>query len=183
MNNTRADWLRSPWSMALLLAALVTSLVLGTALLVVNDRAADAVGVQGGLTDAQAAAQVVDSAKQIVRVAQLREVAGGYAFLSCRNASEPPYQVALYMNFRLPQGDSAKYLHDVAAVMTANGWSIAPSTAEHFGYKLTRDGVTSIFHRNPNDANSGNMRLYGECRIAADHRHDNPVWTEVTQLG
>jgi hypothetical protein len=160
MNNRRADRLRSPWSMALLLAALVMSLVLGTAFLVINNRAADAVSDRGGLTDAQAAAQIVDSAKQIVRVTQLREVAGGYAFVSCRNTSEPPYQVALYMNFRLPQGDSVKYLHDVAAAMTANGWAIAPSTAEHFGYKLTRDGVTSIFHRNLNDANSGNMRLW-----------------------
>jgi hypothetical protein len=183
MISTRADGLRSPWSMALLVAALMMSLVLGAALLVLNNRAADAAGDRGGLTDAQAAAQVVDSAKQIVRVAQLREVTGGYAFVSCRNASEPPYQVALYMNFPIPQGDSVKYLHDVATAMTANGWSIAPSTAEHFGYKLTRDGVTSIFHRNPNDANFGNMRLYGECRIVADHRHDNPVWTEVTQLG
>ena len=45
------------------------------------------------------------------------------------------------------------------------------------------NGVTSIFHRNPNDAGFGNMRLYGECRVSADHSHDNPVWTEVTQLG
>ena len=169
--------------MVLLLAALVMSLVLGTACVVIDNRAADAVSDGGGLTDPQAVAQIVDSAKQIVRVAQLREVAGGYAFVSCRNSSEPPYQVALYMNFRLPQGDSVKYLRDVAAAMTASGWSVAPSTAEHFGYKLTRNGVTSIFHRDPNDANSGNMRLYGECRITTDHRHDNPVWTEVTQLG
>lgn len=183
MNSRRADWLRSPWSMALLIAALMMSLVLGTAVLVINDRTVDGVGGRGRLTDAQAATQVVDSAKQIVRVAQLREVTGGYSFVSCRNASEPPYQVALYLNFRIPQGDSVKYLHDVAAAMTATGWSVAPSTAEHFGYKLTRDRVTSIFHRNPNDAYFGNMRLYGECRIAADHRHDNPVWTEVTQLG
>jgi len=48
---------------------------------------------------------------------------------------------------------------------------------------LTRNGVTSTFYRDPNDANFGNMRLYGECRVAADHRHDDPVWTEVTQLG
>ena len=71
----------------------------------------------------------------------------------------------------------------MAAAVTANGWSNAPALAEHFGYKLTGSGVTSTFYRNPNDANFGNMRLYGECRVAADHRHDDPVWTEVTQLG
>src|SRR5215213_5733576 len=183
MNSRRAQWPRSPWSPVLVVAALLTSLVLGTAFLVINNRAADAVDVRDGLTDAQASAEVVQSARQIVNVAQLREVTGGYAFVSCRNESEPPYQVALYMNFRLPQGDSIKYLHDVAAAVTANGWSNAPALAEHFGYKLTRNGVTSTFYRNPNDANFGNMRLYGECRVAADHRHDDPVWTEVTQLG
>lgn len=182
MNGGRADWLRSRWSMAMLVAALVMSLVLGVAFLVINDRA-DAVGVGDGLTDAQAAAEVVDSAKQIVSVAQLREAAAGYAFVSCRNENEPPYQVALYLNFRIPQDDSVKYLQDVSVAMVANGWSIAPSMAEHFGYKLTRNGVTSVFHRDPNDANAGNMRLYGECRNIADHRRDNPVWTEVTQLG
>ncbi|MGX9791926.1 hypothetical protein [Mycobacterium sp. MMS18-G62] len=183
MNSSRATWLRSPWFTALAFAALLTSLVLGTVFVVIDNRGADAVGVQDAMTDAQAAAAVVGSAKQIVNVAQLRDVTGGYAFMSCRNESEPPYQVALYMNFHLPQGDSTKYLHDVAAAMIANGWSNAPSAAENFGYKLTNNGVTSIFYRDPNDANFGNMRLYGECRVAADHRHDDPVWTEVTQLG
>ena len=139
MNSRRAQWPRSPWSPVLVVAALLTSLVLGTAFLVINNRAADAVDVRDGLTDAQASAEVVQSARQIVNVAQLREVTGGYAFVSCRNESEPPYQVALYMNFRLPQGDSIKYLHDVAAAVTANGWSNAPALAEHFGYKPDKE--------------------------------------------
>jgi hypothetical protein len=167
----------------LVVAALLISLVVGTAFLVINNRAAEGVGVRDGLTDAQATAVVVDSAKQIVTVARLREVAGGYAFVSCQGENEPPYQVALYMNFVLPQTDSAGYLHDVAAAMIANGWSDAPSSAEHFGYKLTKAGVTSIFYRNPDNVNLVNMRLYGECRVTADHRHDDPVWTEVRQLG
>jgi hypothetical protein len=167
----------------LLVAALLTSLVLGTAFLVINNRSVDASSVRDGLTDTQAAAEVVGSAKRIVKVAQLREATGGYAFVSCRNETEPPYQVALDMNFRLPQGDSSRYLHEVAAAMIADGWSNAPSLDENFGYKLTRNGVTSIFYRNPNDAGFGNMRLNGECRVSADHSHDNPVWTEVTQLG
>jgi hypothetical protein len=55
---------------------------------------------------------------------------------------------------------------------------------EHFGQKLTRDGVTAIFYRSVNDVGFATMRLYGECRNTADHRNDNPVWTEVTdQLG
>ena len=169
--------------MALLVAALVLSLVLGAGFLVIDNRSGDMVGAQSDLTDAQAAAAVVDAAKQIVTVAQLGDVSGGYSFVSCRNVNEPPYQVAMYMNFRIPQSDSVKYLQAMSAAMVANGWSNAPSMAEHFGYKLTRNGVTAMFYRDPTDAAVGNMRLYGECRVATDHRNDNPVWMEVTQLG
>jgi hypothetical protein len=117
-------------------------------------------------------------------MAQLQDATGGYAFVSCKNENEPPYQVAVYMNFRLPQSNSVKYLRDVAASMVAHGWTAAAAMGEHFGQKLTKDGVTAIFYRSVNDTNFATMRLYGECRNTADHRNDNPVWTEVTeQLG
>jgi hypothetical protein len=183
--NSSGDMLRSPLSVALLMAALVMSLVLGTAFLVINNPTAETPDLGGEpLTDAQAAAQVVNSAKQIVTVARLREATGAYAFVSCKNETDPPYQVAVYMNFRLPHSNTVKYLREVATAMVAHGWTEAPSMAEHFGRKLTKDGVTSIFHRNVNDANFATMRLYGECRNMADHRDDNPAWTELSdQLG
>jgi hypothetical protein len=184
MNSSRPDWLHAPRSVALLVAALVMMLVLGTSFLVIDNSAADAVSLRGEpLTDAQTAAQVIVSARQIVTVAQLQEAAGGYMFVSCKNDSDPPYQAAAYMSFRLPQTNSAKYLREVAASMLAHGWTDAPSMAEHFGQKLTKDGVTAIFHRNVNDADFATMRIYGECRNTADHRNDNPAWTEVTGLG
>jgi hypothetical protein len=168
-------------SLAVPIAAFVSSLVLVTGCMASNDSAIDALGADGlALTDDQAAAQVVDSARQIVAVAQLRDVTGGYSFMSCKNEDEPPYQAALYMTFRLPQTNSAKYLRDVAVAMVAHGWTDAPSMSRHFGEKLTKDGVTSIFYRNINDADFATMRLYGECRNTADHRNDNPAWTDIT---
>ena len=134
------------------------------------------------MSDDQATAQVVDSAKQIVDVARLRGATGGYIFLSCKNEDDPPYQAAIYMNFRLPQTNSVKYLREIATAMRAHGWAEAPAMGEHFGKKLTKDGVTSIFYRNLDDTNFGTMRLYGECRNMADHRNDNPAWTELTDL-
>lgn len=125
------------------------------------------------MTDAQAAEQVLTSAKQIVSMAQLQDATGGYAFVSCNSANEPPYQVAVYMNFRLPQSNSLKCLRDVAASMVAHGWTPAPAMGEHFGQKLTKDGVTAIFYRSGNYADFATMRLYGECRNTADHRNDN----------
>jgi hypothetical protein len=169
----------------LLLAALVTVLVAGAGFALLRDLRTDAVILQGApMTDAQAAAQVLASARQIVGMAQLQDATGGYAFVSCKNENEPPYQAAIYMSFRLPQSNSVKYLRDVAASMVAHGWTPAASMGEHFGQKLTKDGVAVIFYRSVNDTNFATMRLYGECRNTADHRNDNPVWTEVTdQLG
>ena len=53
---------------------------------------------------------------------------------------------------------------------------------ESFGRKLTRDGVTTTFQRNVDKADFGTMRIYGECRNMADHRNDNPAWTDIGQL-
>jgi hypothetical protein len=183
--NSRDGWLRSPRSVVLLLAALMTVLVVGAGFVMLRNLRADAVTLQGApMTDAQAAGQVVASARQIVSVAQLQDATGGYAFVSCKNENEPPYQAAIYMSFRLPQSNSVKYLRDVAASMAAYGWASAASMGEHLGQKLTKDGITAIFYRSLNDTNFATMRLYGECRNTADHRTDNPVWTEVTdQLG
>ena len=183
--NSRDGWLSSPRSVVLLLAALVTVLVIGAGLTLLRDQRADAVILQGApMTDAQAAGQVLASARQIVRTAQLKDATGGYAFVSCKNENEPPYQVAIYMTFPLPQSNPVKYLRDVGAAMVAHGWTPAGSMGEHFGQKLTRDGVTAIFYRSVNNTNFATMRLYGECRNTADHRNDNPVWTEITdQLG
>jgi hypothetical protein len=176
---------RSQRYVVLALTALIAVLAVAGGLLWLHGRRADEVHVQGEpMTDAEAVGQVVASAKQIVEVAQLRDASGGYAFMSCQNANEPPYQVTAYMNFRLPQSNSVSYLRDVAASLIAQGWAPAASTSEHFGQKLTRDGVTAIFYRSVNETDFATMRLYGECRNTADHRSDNPVWREVTdQLG
>lgn len=89
------DWIRSKQSMALLWAAMVMCLLLGVAFVVVNEPAVQAPNLSAEpLTDEQAAAQVVDAARQVVAVAPLREPAGGYAYVSCKNAYEPPYQAA-----------------------------------------------------------------------------------------
>jgi len=179
--NSRAGLRRSQRYVVLALAALIAVLALAGGMLWLNGRRADEVHTQGEpMTDAQAAGQAVASARQIVDVAQLRDASGGYAFVSCQNANEPPYQVTVYMKFRLPQSNSVKYLRDVAASLVAHGWAQAASMGEHFGQKLTRDGVTAIIYRSVNETDFATLRLYGECRNTADHRSDNPVWREVT---
>ena len=64
--------------------------------------------------------------------------------------------------------------------MVAHGWQEAPALGEHFGMKLTKDGVTSTFTRTPTTRGSATMRIYGECRNTSDHRNDNPAFTDIT---
>jgi hypothetical protein len=177
--------LRSPRTAVLVVAALALTLAVVAGVVVLRQLRADAGIAQGEpMTDAAAAGQVLAAAKQIVSTAQLQDVTAGSAFLSCKNENEPPYQAAIYLNFRVLQSNSAKYLDDVGNAMVAHGWTVAPVMGEHFGQKLTKDGVTAVFYRSGNDTGVATMRLYGECRVGGDHRNDNPVWTEVTdQLG
>ncbi|WP_099041509.1 hypothetical protein [Mycobacterium neglectum] len=175
------DWIRTPPTRRLLWAALVLSLVLGVVLVVVDRQeagAADQVGV--ALTDEQAVEQVVGSARKIVAAARLRDAAGSYSFVPCETESGPPYQAALYMSFTLLQRDWVRYLNEVASAMIADGWTDAPTKAEHFGRKLTGGGVTAVLQRNLDVPGNATMRLYGECRNISDHRNDDPAWTEVS---
>lgn len=172
------DGFRSPQSKALLWATLVMSLVLGASLIVVDRHRAEAPGVP--LSDDQAASQVVSAARQVVAAARLQQATGGYSFVSCVNENEPPYQAALYMSFRLPHDDWVRYQRDVGSAMIARGWVAAPAMGEHFGRKFTNDGVTAVLERSNGDRAFATMRLYGECRNLADHRNDDPAWTEVS---
>ncbi|MGV0794954.1 hypothetical protein [Mycolicibacterium sp. XJ1819] len=179
MNHSR-DWIRSPQSRTLLALALAMSLVLGATFVVVERTAQARGGPDAPLSDDQAVAQVVASAREIVATAHLRDASGGYSFLSCTDEASPPYQASLYMNFLVPHRDWVGYFREVASAMMAGGWRRAPTNGEHFGHKLTKDGVTSVFHRHLHDPGFATMRLYGQCRNTADHRGDDPVWTEVS---
>ncbi len=175
-------WLRAPSARALLLAALTMSLVLAVAFVVIDKPRPAEVGVlvsQTPMTDQQSRDQVVDAARQIVTAAQLEAVTGSYTFLSCTNEQDPPYQPALYLDFALSQPNSTKRIREIADALVADGWSESPSMGEHFGRKLTRDGVTTTFHQNVDKPDFGTMRIYGQCRNMADHRNDNPAWTDI----
>lgn len=185
---SRARW---PWSVALIAAALTLSLLLGTAFLLVSHLRPSARAIDhpaAPLTDGQTMAQVMGPAKEIVTVAQLQTATAGYLLMSCRNAHDPPYQGAVFLDFRLPtasNGDTLVYLRRVRDALVANGWSEGLPPNRHLsGHALDKAGVTAIFYQNPDQANFGTMQLYGECRNTTDHTGDRSGWTDVTgQLG
>jgi len=180
-------WVDSPSSVALIAAALAVSLISGTGFLLIAhlrppvsslDRPAQP------LTDSQTMAQVMEPAKEIVAIAQLQAPTGGYILMSCRDLHDPPYQGAVYLNFRFPvagKADTLAYLEKMGNALVANGWTEGPPPNEHaFGQTLKKNGVTAIFYQNADQANFGTVQLYGECRNTTDHANDSTAWTDVT---
>lgn len=177
--SARGDWLRSRSARGLLWATLLMCLALGAGVLTVDGTDRSPSEGAPPLADDQAVAQVVTAARRIVAVAELQKPSGGYSFQSCSTADEPPYQAVLHATFALPQYDPARYVHEVAEAMTADGWTPSPVVGERFGAKLTRAGVTALISREGTDTPSATLRLYGECRNWGSHRDDDPVWSEV----
>jgi hypothetical protein len=174
--------LRSPQSRALLAGALVMSLVLGACFLVVQALRSpgDSPYRADPLTDEQTKAQIVDTARQIVTVAELERASGGYMLLSCKNENEPPYQGAADIHFALPS-DAVGYFERFAAKMIANGWSEGLPPNQHVvGKTFSKNGVTAIAYRNGDYRRLGIMKIYGECRDMTDHRTDVTAWTDIS---
>jgi hypothetical protein len=178
--------LHAPGVRALLAAALAISLLLGGAFLVVSalrpspserlDHPANPV------SDDATAAQVVESAKQIVSLAGLQTTSAGYLLMSCRNQNDPPYQGAIYLTFTLPVGARPDtYFKTIAATLVTRGWTEDLPPNEHtFGKTVSKDAVTAIIYPHGDDPGLGVLRAYGECRDANDHRKDASGWADIT---
>ncbi|VBA39745.1 Putative lipoprotein LppJ [Mycobacterium innocens] len=172
---------------AVLAAALVTCLLLGGAVLLVanRQRASSANSLDHPvrpLGDAATEAQVVDKAKQIVKIAGLQTTAAGYLLMSCKNRDDPPYQGAVYLTFALPAEVRADaYFRDVTAALVRHGWTEGlPPNDQVFGRTMSTDGVTAIIYRHGDDTGAGVLRLYGQCRNVNDHRRDTTAWVDIT---
>ena len=181
--------MRAPRVRALITAALAASLLLGTAFLVVSalhpspteklDHPANPV------SDDATVAQVVDAAKQVVRLAGLQTKSAGYLLMSCKNQNDPPYQGAIYLTFTLPAGARPDiYFKTIAATLVSRGWTEGLPPNEHvFGKTVSKDAVTAIIYphdSSPGDPALGILRAYGECRDTNDHRKDTSGWIDIT---
>lgn len=133
------------------------------------------------LSDNQAMAQVIEPAKQIIKVAGLADPTGGFYMASCNDQGDPPYQGVVEMSFKWPLDDSKgypaevdanTYFNQLAATMVAHGWSDGPPPGLHpYGRVINKDGVMAIMTQNP-VSGRGSIKLYGECRDMTDHRGD-----------
>ncbi|OBF80420.1 hypothetical protein A5791_08460 [Mycobacterium sp. 852002-51163_SCH5372311] len=177
------EWLRSGRARALIFAALVVSLTLGGAFVVVSQLKPSPAEVlehpANPVTDDQSRAQVLDAAHQIVALAGLRTTSAGYLPMSCKGRKDPPYQGAIYLTFAVPTDVAPeKYFPAIATTLVSHGWVEGPQpNGRTDGRTVSKDAVTAIVYRDSDDPSLGVLRLYGECRNMNDHRHDG--WTDV----
>ena len=185
-DGTPRQSLRSGRVRALILAALVISLALGGAFLVVSELRPSPADVlehpANPLTDDQSRAQVLEAANQIVTLAELRTTSAGYLPMSCKDRKDPPYQGAIYLTFAVPADVAPdKYIPAIATTLVSHGWIEGPQpNGRTDGRMVSKDAVTAIVYRDSDDPSVGVLRLYGECRNMNDHRHDG--WTDVAAL-
>lgn len=120
----------------------------------------------------QALDQVVDDAKQIVSIANLQNPQGNASVGSCNDQGDPPYKGLVVMSFDRPADiTEADFYQQIAATMTANGWTGgSPPGRHHHGTALHKNGVTAVMRHNPSGKNHGIIDLYGECRITGPQR-------------
>lgn len=176
--------LRSPAAHTLTAAALTTALLFGGASLALDWLHSSDAGEHPGrtATDERTQTEVVEQAKSIVEVAQLQQATAGYLLMSCKNRDDPPYQGAVYLNFRLPADAGAdEYFRTIAAAMVARGWREGPPPNEHLpGRRLSKDGVNAIIYLDGDSASGGIARIYGQCRDMNNHRGDSTAWVDIT---
>jgi hypothetical protein len=183
---SRGDWLRSTQVRALIAVALTASLVLGGAILLVDRLHTTPSDVldhpASPVSDDQSEAQAVESARQIVALTGLRTASAGYAFMSCKNREDPPYQGAIYLTFALPADARPEaYFPTLAATLAGHGWTEGLPPNDHlFARSLTKDAVTAIVYRETDAPNVGVLRVYGQCRNMNNHRTDATAWTDIT---
>ncbi|WP_371877829.1 hypothetical protein, partial [Mycobacterium kansasii] len=136
------------------------------------------------LSDEQAMAQVIEPAKQITKVAGLRDVSGGFSWESCNDQGDPPYRGRVDMTFNVPPGiDHSAYFEQVAATMVAHGWSSGAPSGQHlFGTAIHNDGVMATIGVSPFLGADGASELSGECRDMNNHRTDSNGFSIKDQL-
>ena len=180
--------LRSRAAIALIAAALLTSLSLGVGFVVTHriyDLRGAAMRPVDPLTDAQSRQQVLEPARQFV-AAGLQSPSASYLLMSCTNDETPLYQGTVYLNFDVPSiTETPAYFRRIAAAMVARGWHEGLAPNRHPGGRtLAKDGVTAVYYRSPDIQDRGVLEINGECRNMTDHSLDTVGFVDVTeQLG
>jgi len=176
--------LRSRPVRLLLAAALLCSLTLGAAFIVVH-RVYDLRGSAGdvvAMSDDQSRRQVLEPARRFIDAGSLRVDSGTYLLKSCSAEELPPYRGQAYLLFEVPTITRTRAVFaDLARAMTAQGWKVGTPPGHHpEGWTLARDGVVAVYYRHPDIPDRGVLQIDGECRNLTDHQLDSTAFVDIT---
>jgi hypothetical protein len=175
--------IRSGPTRMLLAAALLCSLTLGVAFVVVH-RLYDLRGIAAAaspMSDEQSRRQVVEPARQFVSAGSLRVASGTYVLQSCSDEGRPPYRGQAYLTFEVPTMAKMRVMFaDLADAMTARGWKVGTPPGHHpEGWTLAKDGVIAVYYRHPDIPDRGVLKIDGECRDLTDHQQDSTAFVDI----
>lgn len=175
--------LRSRPARLLLAVALLCSLVLGVAFVVVH-RIYDLRGITEivPMNDDQSRRQVLEPARRFVDAGALRVDTGTYLLMSCSSEERPPYRGKVYLTFEVPTVTETRAVFaDLARAMSAQGWRVGTRPNRHpEGWTLAKDGVIAVYFRHPDVPDRGVLQVDGECRNLTDHQLDGTGFVDVT---
>lgn len=128
--------------------------------------------------------QVVEPAKQIIALAGLKGVYGGFSFEACNDQGEAPYRGRLEVSFDIPEDvESQTFIKQVAdtVLKQGDGWYDGAQPGKRmFGTVIHTDEVTAVLSPHPVAKEAGALLILGECRNMIDHRNDAVKDVNVT---
>ena len=126
------------------------------------------------MSDEEAMAQVVEPAKEIVRVAALQGITGGFSFESCNDQGSRRIAASRRWASRcrktwIPRSISKQ----IAKTMVASGWTDGPPPGKKpFGTVIHKGAIMAIMAQDATYREEGYVQVSGECRNMVDHRND-----------
>lgn len=139
-------------------------------------------GVSNPLTPEQSKTQVVDAAKEIVRVLGLQAIEPAFWYASCNDQGDPPFQGRMMIGYPKAASFEASEaeIADMVARLRGVGWDGASDFHTH-GKALEKNGVVAVFGSQAVGDSTRGLELFGECRDVTTTKQTKGA-TEIVDL-
>jgi hypothetical protein len=118
------------------------------------------------MTPEQSRAQVIDAAREALRILGIKSVDPVFYRESCNDQQEAPFRGVVHLDYdHAPTLDGSRAeIQRMLATLKQHGWSSGGDFHTH-SPSVTRNGVTAVFNTYiPNGRVLGGTYFYGECR-------------------
>jgi len=133
-------------------------------------------GVSNPISPEQSKAQVVDAAKEIVGITDLKVVDSVFWRGSCNDQGDPPYRGEMRIshplaaNFETADAEDARMIRQ----LRDHGWVDAPDFHTH-GTALQKSGVVAVINAQNASTPTRGVELFGECRDMTSEKGKNSL--------